>query len=257
MPDPRSGGPMTFNQSRENRMNSMDSKQRQEDGGVDESQREEIRLRYLAVDTSNVTDVLDTLGYFEQGLAHDFGPYPADAGRLAGWAYTIRGQMTPYPLGGDAEKMKACAGLRPGDVSVWSGDGEGICYFGELIAIGMKERGAKGALVDGGVRDVRWIGELGFPVFARYRTPVQSISRWKVTDHQIPVFLRGSHGGRVQVSPGDFILADEDGALVIPAGIVEQVLEEAERLTRTEVEIRAALKQGMTLAQALENYGHV
>ncbi len=220
-------------------------------------QRRSIRERFLKVDTSNVADALDTLGYLEQGLAPEFAPYPADAGQLAGWAYTIRGQMTPYELGGDADKMAACNGLSDDDVSVWSGDGKGICYFGELIAIGMKERGSVGALVEGGIRDVRWIGELGFPVFASYRTPVQSIGRWKVTGCQIPVYLKGATGNQVLVRPGDFILADDDGAILIPAEVVEKVLEESERLTQTEVKIRAELKRGLTLAQALEKYGHV
>jgi regulator of RNase E activity RraA len=221
------------------------------------SEREAIRRRYLAVDTSNVADVLDTLGFPHQGLAPGFAPYPATAGKLAGWAYTIRGQMTPGPLGGDPQKMEACEGLSPGDVSVWSGDGRGICYFGELIAIGMKERGCAGALVDGGIRDIRWIGEQRFPVYACYRTPVQSIGRWKVTGWQIPVSLRGATTNDVTVNPGDFILADEDGALVIPASVAAVVLEEAERLTRKEVEIRAALGAGTTLADALRRFGHV
>lgn len=221
------------------------------------AQREDIRTRFLAVDTSNVADVLDVMGWPDQGLAADFMPYPATAGRLAGWAYTIRGQMTPYPLGGDADKMTACQGLSPGEVSVWSGDGDGICYFGELIAIGMKERGSTGALVDGGIRDVRWLGHHGFPVYARYRTPVQSIGRWKVNAWQVPVFLRGATVERVRIEPGDFILADEDGALAIPAAIVPQVLAESEALTATEIRIREELSNGLTLAQALERYGHV
>lgn len=98
--------------------------------------REELRLRFLHVDTSNVADVLDTLDYRDQGLSPDFVPYPQTAGRIAGWAYTIRGQMTPGELGGDAEKMRACQGISNGEIGVWSGNGEGICYFGELIAIG-------------------------------------------------------------------------------------------------------------------------
>lgn len=122
--------------------------------------------------------------------------------------------MTPYPGKGDPEKMKACQGLSLGDVSVWSGNGEGIWYFGELIAVGMKDRGSLGALVDGGIRDIRWIGAHGYPVYARYRTPVQSIGRWKVVEWQKPVYLRGATARRVTVSPGDFILADEDGAIV-------------------------------------------
>jgi 4-hydroxy-4-methyl-2-oxoglutarate aldolase len=218
---------------------------------------EDIRKRYLAVDTANVADVLDNMGYLHQGLAHEFAPYPQNAARIAGWAYTIRGQMTPYAMGGDADKMKACQGLAPGEISVWSGDGEGICYFGELIAIGMKERGCAGALVDGGIRDVRWIGEHGFPVYARYRTPVQSIGRWKVTASQIPVYMRGATSSYVSVRPGDFILGDEDGVIVIPAEIAEKTLIEAERLTQTEQRIRAELKKGLTLAQALEQFGHV
>jgi regulator of RNase E activity RraA len=219
--------------------------------------KEEIRLRYLEVDTSNVADVLDGMNLLQQGLAADFGPYPDTCKRLAGWAYTIRGQMTPYPQGGDADKMAACQGLSPGEISVWSGNGEGICYFGELIALGMKERGCTGALLDGGIRDVRWIGEHGFPVFARYRTPVQSIGRWKVNACQVPVYMRGHDGGNVIVRPGDFILCDDDGAIVIPFEHVEAVLLESERLTQVEKNIRIELANGLSLGDALKKYGHV
>ena len=219
--------------------------------------KEEIRLRYLEVDTSNVADVLDSMNLLQQGLAADFGPYPDTCKRMAGWAYTIRGQMTPYPQGGDADKMAACQGLSPGDISVWSGNGEGICYFGELIALGMKERGCTGALLDGGIRDVRWIGEHAFPVFARYRTPVQSIGRWKVNACQIPVYMRGHDGANVIVRPGDFILCDDDGAIVIPIEHVEAVLLESERLTQVEKNIRIELANGLSLGDALKKYGHV
>jgi regulator of RNase E activity RraA len=106
-----------------------------------QSGRNEIRKRFLNVDTSNVADVLDQMGMLDQGLSAEFRPFPAAAGKLAGWAYTIRGQMVPYEGTGDAAKMEACHGIGPDEISVWSGDGAGICYFGELIALGMKERG--------------------------------------------------------------------------------------------------------------------
>lgn len=214
-----------------------------------------IRQRFLAVDTSNVADVLDTLGLPHQGLAADFHPYSGE--RLAGWAYTLRGQMTPYEETGDPAKMAACQRISSDEVSVWAGDGDGVCYFGELIAIGMMERGSVGALVDGGVRDVRWLREHGFPVFARYRTPIQSIGRWRVTDSQVPVYLRGATCDGVAVRPGDFVLADDDGGLVIPDEHVDEVLPAAEELTGTEVQIREALKSGLSLAECLERFGHV
>jgi hypothetical protein len=72
----------------------------------------------------------------------------------------------------------------------------GYLYFGELIALGMKERGCVGALIDGGIRDVRWIGEQKLRVYARYRTAVQSIGRWRVTGSQEPVYLRGATNER-------------------------------------------------------------
>jgi 4-hydroxy-4-methyl-2-oxoglutarate aldolase len=224
---------------------------------LSQSQSDVVRNRFASVDTSNVADVLDKRGYLYQALSAGFGPYPVSAGKLAGWAYTICGQMTPYEISGDAEKMKACQGLVPGQVSVWSGDGEGICYFGELIAIGMRERGCVGALVDGGIRDVRWIGEQDFPVYARYRTPVQSIGRWKVNAWQIPVYLDGATSRSVRVNPGDFILGDDDGVIVIPVEVVEDVLAEAEQLTATEVTIRTDLKTGKTLEQCLRKFGNV
>jgi len=221
---------------------------------------EELRQRYLKVDTATVADVLDKLGYPDQGLAPEFAPYPADAGRMAGRAYTICGEMRPRSDNagnGDPDKMKAVDGLGAGDISVWSGAGEGVCFFGELIALGMKLRGSAGALVDGGIRDIQWIARQRFPVYARYRTPVQSIGRWKVTGWQMPVYMPGATVKRVTVNPGDMVFCDIDGGIVVPAAIAEQVLLDAEQLTATEVKIRADLDAGATLAQVLEKYGHV
>jgi 4-hydroxy-4-methyl-2-oxoglutarate aldolase len=217
-----------------------------------------IRNRFLAVDCSNAADVLDALGFPDQGVAPEFTPYPTDAGKLAGWAFTIRGQMAPYSRGGgDPEKMAACAELTPDSVSVWGGGGDGVSFFGELIAIGMKERGCVGALVDGGVRDLGWLGDLGFPVYAKYRTPIQSIGRWKVTAWGAPVSLPGATARHVEVNPGDFVLGDEDGVLVIPAAVVEEVLKQAEAIGAKEREIRSDLAAGLSLADALDKYGHV
>ncbi|NCX67298.1 MAG: RraA family protein, partial [Burkholderiaceae bacterium] len=93
--------------------------------------------------------------------------------------------------------------------------------------------------------------------FARYKTSVQSIGRWKVNACQVPVYMRGHDGGNVIVRPGDFILADEDGAIVIPVEHVHTVLVEAERLTEIEKNIRKEIANGLTLAEALKKYGHV
>jgi|SRR6185312_16078652 len=217
-----------------------------------------LRLRYLDTDTANVADILDELGFRAQVLSPEFAPFPPSGGKLAGWAHTIQGEMRPYALDGkDPEKMAACAELQPGSVAVWAGAARGVCCFGELIAVGMKERGCVGALVDGGVRDVAWIEHHGFPVYARYRTPAQAIGHWKVTHSGEPVVLPGATTEHVRVEPGDFVLADGDGALVVPASVAVRVLERAEELGRREVQIRRELSSGLSLADALAKFGHV
>lgn len=219
------------------------------------SRRTEIRQRFLAVEAANVCDVLDEMGVPDQGLSSTI--QSATGGVVAGWAYTIAGEMAAYVGSGDPLKMEACQGLQPDDISVWSGQGRGVCYFGELIALGMKERGAVGALVDGGIRDVTALREAGFPVHAAYTSAVQSIGRWQVTEYQKPAPLPGATTNRVLVTPGDFILGDEDGAVVIPANVVEEVLIKAEEMTATEKQVRESVTGGMSLSEALEEYGHV
>jgi len=218
---------------------------------------EAIRRRYLKVDTATVADVLDVLGLPDQGLAPQFAPYPANAGRMGGWAYTIRGKMKRYAGSGDPRKMKAVDGVGKGDLAVWSGEGKGVCFFGELIALGMKRHGCAGALVDGGIRDIEWIKRQRFPVYARYRAPVQSIGRWKVTARQVPVPMPGATVRSVTVHPGDFVLADADGVIVVPSRVSEKVLVEAERATKQEVRIRRDLDRGASLQDVLKKYGHV
>ena len=86
---------------------------------------------------------------------------------------------------------------------------------------------------------------------------MQSIGRWKVNAHQVPVKLRGATARFVEIAPGDFILGDDDGVIAIPAAMVGDVLREAERLTQIEVQIRKELSSGLSLADALKKFGHV
>src|SRR5260370_12267691 len=186
--------------------------------------RDSIRASYLKVATATVADVLDVLGLPDQGLAPGFVPYPSDAGRMGGFAYTIVGKMQRYAGTGDPRKMRAVDGVGRGELAVWSGEGKGVCFFGELIALGMKRRGRAGALLDGGIRDIEWIARQPLPVYARYRTPVQSIGRWKVTAWQVPVDIPGATRKRVRVGPGDFIISHADGVIAVPARVAGKVL---------------------------------
>ncbi|MGW6036206.1 RraA family protein [Gordonia terrae] len=214
-----------------------------------------IRSRFLAVDVANVADVLDDLGHRDQALGTDLACV-AGRERLAGWAFTISGAMSDAP-GRDPLKAQACNEIGPDEVSVWEGNGRGVCYFGELVAIGMMQRGSPGAVLDGGVRDRKWLHEIGFTTFSRYPTSVQTSGRWRVSAWRQPVTLPGASGQPVVIEPGDFILGDDDGVIVIPAALVDVVLEDAETMTDKEIDVRAAIRNGMTLADAMTQFGRI
>jgi len=222
-----------------------------------ESPAANVRDRFLAVDTTTVCDVLEQHDLRDQALSPALAALAQTQPKLAGLAYTVRGQMMPYEGPADPDKMAAIAGMVPGVVSVWAGDGDGMAYFGELLALGMKVRGCEGLVVNGGVRDSAWIVQHGIPAYAKYRSPVQSIGRWKVTGCQVAVDMPGATGRYVRVQPGDFILGDADGVVVIPARLIDAVLAEAERITERETSIRADIRGGADLGIVLRRYGRI
>jgi hypothetical protein len=87
--------------------------------------------------------------------------------------------------------------------------------------------------------------------------PAISIGRWSVTGSQEPVYLRSATNERVAICPGDFVLWDDDGGIIIPQVKVMPVPEAAEELTRKEILIRKDIADGMTLQQALAKYGRL
>src|SRR5205085_5587851 len=143
---------------------------------------------------------------------------------FAGWARTISCSdiyhipENPYDI-----EIEAVDSLLPGEVAV-VGTQKSLrnAPWGELLSTAAKARGARGAVVDGLVRDIRKIEELGFPVFASGIKPVDSNGRGIVTAYNVPVEC-----GEVLVNPGDFVFADFDGVVIVPKHSVEEVLQMA------------------------------
>jgi 4-hydroxy-4-methyl-2-oxoglutarate aldolase len=111
------------------------------------------------------------------------------------------------------------------------------------------KRGCRGAIIDGGIRDTRDILAQNFPVWSRYRTSTGALSHTRIVGYQVPVAIEG-----VIVRPGDILLADIDGALVIPRRLAVEVLERAEQVERTEGEIKEWVDAGLS-AQAISDRG--
>ncbi|HKY25025.1 MAG TPA: RraA family protein [Gaiella sp.] len=210
-----------------------------------------MRDRFGAIPTAALADVMDDLGLREQALSPSIGALVPGM-RLAGQAFTVEGRPSEH---GDWDaairKTLGMLGAVPsGHVAVYQCNHERSAHFGELSATSLASRDVVGCVIDGGCRDVRLIEELGFPVFARFVTPEDSTWRWEVTATQVPIAI-----GTVRVEPGDWVVGDEDGVVVVPAAVSEGVMRAAEAKVGTENLVRTAVGRGMSPLEAYERYG--
>ena len=209
--------------------------------------------RFARLYTAAVTDVMDEMGLQRQTLPPSLRPLVPDM-RLAGYAFTARGR----PHRGSAKdrdvtlrRFLAMLGAVPSDsVLVLAANDTVAAHFGELSAEWFRARHVRGAVIDGATRDAAAIARIRFPTFVRYRTPQDSVPRWRVSDWGQPVTIGG-----VRITLGDVIVADQDGVVVVPRRVAHEVLARCERLVATENKVRTAVKRGMTPLAAYEKFG--
>jgi regulator of RNase E activity RraA len=201
--------------------------------------------------TAVVSDSLDQLGVRNQAMREYLRPVHAGC-KFAGWARTIS-CIDLYHIPDDPYGMEieAVDSLLPGEVAVvGTAKSTRNAPWGELLSTAARARGARGAVIDGLVRDVKLIEELGFPVFAAGIKPVDSMGRGMVKEYNVPVEC-----GEVVVNSGDFVFADYDGVVVVPSAIVKQVVELAADKASRENRSRAELMQGAYLRDVFAKYG--
>jgi len=201
--------------------------------------------------TAVVSDALDQLGVRNQAMREYLRPIHARC-TFAGWARTIAcSDVYHVPAEPYALEIEAVDSLLPGEVAVvGTGKSTRNAPWGELLSTAAKARGARGAVVDGLVRDVAKIEELGFPVFAAGIKPVDSMGRGIVTGYNVPVEC-----GEVLVNPGDFVFGDRDGIVVIPQELVPRTIDLALDKVRRESHTRAELMEGAYLREVFAKYG--
>lgn len=203
--------------------------------------------------TGALTDVLDELGEPDRTLPPDLLPL-RDGMRLAGPAFPVEG-VPAVQLDRDASIRGILTML--GEVTAHhvvvyqTHDKEcTAAHLGELSVVALRARGCAGAVIDGGCRDIEEILGQEFPVFCRYTTPADAVPRWRIEHWNTPVTI-----GPVRVEPGDYVVADRDGIVVIPAALLDEVLDKAEEVVATENEIREAVREGVSPLEAYDRYG--
>ncbi|RJP25115.1 MAG: hypothetical protein C4520_03040 [Candidatus Abyssobacteria bacterium SURF_5] len=212
--------------------------------------------------TPAVSDVLDEMGFRNCAMAAGFSPILPDT-VVAGPAFTMAEDKTDNPaLLKDMDPSFVvglldafCGSLKKGQVVVVDTNGFwGAGAYGELMATTTKYYGgAKGAVVDGPVRDIPRVREIGFPLWAKGSIPTDSVGRSRLVG-----LNEGIVCGGVEVNPDDIVMADTDGIVVIPqsADLVELV-KHAEAVVVAERRSREELRAGKSLREVYEKYGRL
>lgn len=211
----------------------------------------DLCVRYGRIYTAAITDVLDKRGFYNQTLPHDIVPLTPGT-RLAGIAFPASGkQSRNTETEGPVRAFLKMLGAVPRDaVLVLQANDDVAAHFGELSAVAMKARGVRGVVVDGATRDAAYIVREKFPLFCRYRTPQDSLPRWRVVSWGRPITI-----GDVRVAPGDVVVGDLDGVAVVPKKLAVEVLVECEALLDAEDQVRDAVRKGMAPLAAYEKFG--
>ncbi len=138
----------------------------------------------------------------------------------------------------------------PGSILVYvMQDGLEIAAMGNLMATTAKVRGLAGAVIDGAVRDVTEIRQIGLPVWSRRVSPATSVGRMVSVDKQIPVQCGG-----VTVNPGDYLVADADGVVVVPQAAAERVVELLAQYADKEARMVPIINETRSMLKAIERY---
>ena len=213
--------------------------------------------RYRALYMPAVCDALYELGLPEQVLPTSLRPlFPEQ--RMVGEAFTVEGHSIGS-IGWEAglKRMRSYLEifeqLTPDSVMVSVTPlSSHVGHFGELTANAAKEKGCVGVVLDGNLRDTEGIRDIGLQVFFRDLSPLNGIGRWEMVAFQQAVKI-----GSVNVYPGDIVIAEFDGILVVPRVDAERVLEKSEEIASAEEHVRSDMREGISPLAGLDKHGHI
>lgn len=197
------------------------------------------------LETGQLCDVLAEAGLPDQALSPAIRHVTGER-RFAGIALPARGRMlaqTQRPIGTLSNAALDEAAFPRAVVMIDTGGFLGGGCLGGLIASSLRQRGAVAVVTDGAIRDAQEIGDLGLAAFAQAITPVAASRRWSLIEVGEPMTLPGVTAP-VDVRPGDLVLGDGDGVVVVPGAFAATIIEDTEELARIEERMAEALRAG-------------
>lgn len=212
---------------------------------------EELCERYEQLYTGAVNDVLRELTLMDQALPISIMPLKMEMCK-AGIAYTIRSNPDPTVTGEMDIRARMLDEMPSNCCVVWdAGEEVEASHWGEVMTASAKARGARMAVINGGIRDTRQVLRQEFPVFYRYRTSNGSLGRTKITGYNTPIRI-----GKTYIKPGDVIFGDIDGVVVIPRTLAYKVLLRAEEIKGNEKVMKTMVCEGFSAVEMVKNGGY-
>lgn len=211
----------------------------------------ELLARYEALYTGAVSDVLREHCLMDQALPSHLIPLRPER-TVAGVAFTVKSAPSTRVSGELTYRTAMLDQIEDGSFIIWdtSGDNEATAWGGVMTAT-MVGKGVKAAAIDGGLRDTAQVLEKDFPVFYKHRSPNGSLGRCMISHYQIPIRL-----ATTWIRPGDIVLGDIDGVIVVPRRLAMEVLERAEHVLGNEKEIFKWVADGESMEEITRRGGY-
>ncbi|MDO6605688.1 RraA family protein [Arenibacter palladensis] len=209
----------------------------------------ELLKRFEQLYTGAVNDVMREFCLLEQALPGRIKPL-REYRTVAGFAFTVKSSPNVKIQGEMEYRTQMLDEMHEDSFVIWdtSRDQKATLWGGVMTATA-KGKKVKAACIDGGIRDTHQILEADFPLFYEYRISNGSLGRCLITDYQAPVKI-----GDVTVKPGDIVMGDIDGVLVVPRDIAYDVLIRSEEILENEKKIFGWVKEGQSI-QEISNKG--
>lgn len=207
--------------------------------------------RFEALYTGAVNDVLREFCLMNQALPNNIISL-REYGTVAGIAFTVKSSPNTAITGEMDVRTKMLETMHANSFVIWdtSSDQRSTSWGGVMTATA-KRKGVRAACIDGGIRDTHQVVSADFPVFYRYRSSNGSLGRSMITHYQTPLEIGG-----VMIKPGDVVLGDVDGVLIVPRDVAYDVLVRAEEIKENEKKIFHWVDEGQSVKDITEKGGY-
>lgn len=204
---------------------------------LDDADRDRLEQLHTAL----ISDVMDEMGMDDNVLPHEIRPVLSGQHTVVGTAHTVQMVSVGYESEGHFEQiLETIETIDPGDILVRAApEGVSVGLWGELLSVAARSKGAVGAIIDGPTRDSDLIEDVGFPVWARGNSIVDSYGRVDTLDIGVPIVI-----GDARIHTSDVIVADTGGIIRVPSDAIREVIERAEEKESVESTVREELEAG-------------